>query len=107
MKITYIAIAAAFAQVCIAGTVLTCTGEQDNVCRTFQIGTGDYYFCVCTASPSCQVGNSNCNSAKLQQCKNFCNTKLVCDPVSPCPYPTECSNLWIGGVKKYKCAQFI
>ncbi|KAK3818260.1 MAG: hypothetical protein JOS17DRAFT_757446 [Linnemannia elongata] len=106
MKITYIAIAAAFAQLCIAA-VLPCSMSQESACRTFQLGGGDYHVCVCTADPSCQVGDPSCNSFKLQQCKTFCASKLTCTPGAPCPVPTECSNKWMGGVKTYKCSQYI
>ncbi|KAG0376308.1 hypothetical protein BGX24_007923 [Mortierella sp. AD032] len=107
MKITYIAIAAAFAQVCIAaGVVVPCTGDQDRVCRTFQLGNGDYYMCVCSANPSCQIGDPQCNSSKLRQCETFCATKMICNPGGTCPTPSECSNKWLGGRKTYKCTQF-
>ncbi|KAF9166876.1 hypothetical protein DFQ26_006544 [Actinomortierella ambigua] len=106
MKITYIAIAAAFVQVCMGG-VLHCTGDQEKACRTFQQGGGDYYYCVCTADVSCQVGDPSCNSYKLQQCKDFCATKMVCSPGTPCPTPSHCTNLWMGGVKTYKCTQYL
>ncbi|KAG0288217.1 hypothetical protein BGZ96_007983 [Linnemannia gamsii] len=107
MKITHIAIAAAFAQVCIAGSVLPCSIDQENSCQTFLLGNADYYMCICTADPSCQVGNAMCHSSKLQQCKHFCAAKLACNPGAICPVPTECSNKWTGGSKTYKCTQYI
>ncbi|KAK5822304.1 hypothetical protein F5H01DRAFT_335428 [Linnemannia elongata] len=108
MKITYIALAAiAFAQVCIAGAVLPCTGRQETLCRKFQLGGGDFHLCVCTADVSCQVGMPDCNSVKKQECKDFCAEKVVCPPGYPCPVPSECSNKWMGGAKKvYTCSQY-
>ncbi|KAG0363784.1 hypothetical protein BGX24_004842, partial [Mortierella sp. AD032] len=79
MKITYIAIAAVLAQVCIAGT-LPCTASQDNACGIFQSGPSKKYLCACTAEVSCSTGQGpqdtwgECNSAKRQLCKNFCAT---------------------------------
>lgn len=107
MKFTYIAVAAALAQVCIAGTAIPCTASQNNACLSFQIGISDTYYCVCTASPSCSIDQRDCYSQKYQLCKNFYATKQTsCNPGVPCPVPTECSKLWIAGVKTYKCTQF-
>ncbi|KAG0073360.1 hypothetical protein BGZ90_011593 [Linnemannia elongata] len=107
MKITYIALAAiAFAQVCIAD-VISCTDRQEALCRKFQLGGGDFHYCICTTDVSCQVGLPECDYVKKQECKAFCAEKIVCAPGYPCPAPSECTNRFMGGGSKvYKCAQY-
>ncbi|KAF9538154.1 hypothetical protein BGW38_010011, partial [Lunasporangiospora selenospora] len=107
MKITYVALAAvAFAQMCIAGSVLPCTGEQDRLCRKFQREGNDMYYCICTSPDlSCQVGMPDCNSDKKRECKDFCDAKVICGG-SPCPYPSHCTKLAMGGKPEYKCTQY-
>ncbi|KAG0043878.1 hypothetical protein BGZ89_006286, partial [Linnemannia elongata] len=108
MKITYIALAAvAFAQVCIAGYELPfCDGTQEALCRRFQREGGGFHICVCTADVSCQVGMPDCNSAKKQECKDFCAAKMICAS-GPCPVPSECTNKPMGGGSVYKCSQYV